>query len=71
MGIYSPEHRGIWHQFALKMSLLEGYNERRNLSFGKEALGRAHTCVGDIKVLLQHWPIVISDDFILGLLWYF
>lgn len=40
-------------------------------SFGKETLGRAHTCVGDIKVLPQQWPIVIPDDFILGLLWYF
>lgn len=29
MGVYSPEHCGIWHQFAFKM-LLEGYNERRN-----------------------------------------
>lgn len=40
-------------------------------SFGKETLSRACTCGGGVKVLPQHWPIVIPDDFILGLLWYF
>lgn len=57
---YSPEHPGIWHQFALKISVVVGlqWKEKSNwIPFGRSL----HLC-GRLKGASQHWVIMIPDQ---------